>query len=293
MKFLAGRHNGKSGVWLLVDDPADTAVNLTLLMPAIGTDLAALADGRIDTAKVIAVSREARRKDKVPLTEIEPTLPIANPGKILCLGLNYLEHIKEGGGSKPTSFPVFFMRSRTSLVASGQPMLLPLVSEELDFEAELMIVIGRAGRYIKAERGLEHVFGYTTFNDGSVRDFQKRTPQWTAGKNFDATGAVGPVVVTPDELPDGAHGVGIRTRIDGEVMQESTTADMLFSVADIIAAASEFATLEPGDLIATGTPPGVGFGRTPPRWLQAGEVVEVEIDGIGTCRNPVVAEEPE
>lgn len=284
MRLMVGSGASGPGVYLL---EGAEARNLTLVDPAVGHDLSALAAGRVDLA---GLAERAAGEPAVPTGSITPLLPVARPGKILCLGLNYAEHVREGGYDVP-AYPALFMRALTSLVPAGAPMIRPRASEQLDYEAELMVIIGRGGKHIAEERALEHVFGYTTFNDGSVRDFQNRTHQWTPGKNFDATGPVGPVVVTPDEVPPGAAGLRIECRVDGEVLQSATTADMLWTVAATISAVSDFATLEPGDLIAMGTPPGVGLARKPPRWLKPGETVEVEIEGIGVLANPVVAEE--
>jgi 2-keto-4-pentenoate hydratase/2-oxohepta-3-ene-1,7-dioic acid hydratase in catechol pathway len=166
-------------------------------------------------------------------------------------------------------------------------VLRPRASTQLDYECELTIVIGKGGRDISEEDALSHVYGYTLFNDVSVRDYQRKTTQWTAGKNFDGTGPVGPAIVTADALPPGADGLGIRTRLNGQVMQDSDTSDMVFKTARAVSIISQIMTLEPGDLIATGTPSGVGYARKPPVWMKAGDVIEVEVDGIGTLRNPV------
>jgi 2-keto-4-pentenoate hydratase/2-oxohepta-3-ene-1,7-dioic acid hydratase in catechol pathway len=211
------------------------------------------------------------------------------PGKIVCLGLNYAEHAREGGYDVP-DYPAMFLRAATSMIAAEAPMILPKASVTFDYEAELMVIVGKGGRHIKQADALNHVFGYSVFNDGSVRDYQRKTHQWTAGKNFDGTGAVGPFVVTPDELPEGASGLRISTRLNGRVLQDSNTSDMIFPVARTIAIVSEIMTLEPGDMIAFGTPPGVGHARKPQVWMKAGDVVEVEIEGIGICRNPIQAE---
>jgi 2-keto-4-pentenoate hydratase/2-oxohepta-3-ene-1,7-dioic acid hydratase in catechol pathway len=221
--------------------------------------------------------------------DLRPALPIARPGKVICLGLNYVEHAKEGGHEVPT-YPALFMRANTSLMAAGEPMVRPRASERLDYEAELMLIIGKGGRHISEAEALDHVFGYTTFNDGSVRDFQRKTHQWTPGKNFDSTGPVGPIVVTPDELPPGASGLRIQSRLDGEIMQDANTSDMMFPVVETIAILSEYTTLEPGDLIAMGTPKGVGHARKPPVFMKPGQTIEIEIEGIGVLANPVVAE---
>ncbi|MCB1407561.1 MAG: fumarylacetoacetate hydrolase family protein [Rhodobacteraceae bacterium] len=223
------------------------------------------------------------------LAQITPTRLLDRPGKIVCLGLNYAEHAREGGYDVP-DYPAMFLRAATSMIAAEAPMILPKASVTFDYEAELMVIVGKGGRHIKQADALNHVFGYSVFNDGSVRDYQRKTHQWTAGKNFDGTGAVGPFVVTPDELPEGASGLRISTRLNGRVLQDSNTSDMIFPVARTIAIVSEIMTLEPGDMIAFGTPPGVGHARKPQVWMKAGDVVEVEIEGIGICRNPIQAE---
>jgi len=226
----------------------------------------------------------------VALDHISPALPIAQPGKFICLGLNYVEHIKEGGYDIP-DYPALFMRSHNSLMAAGAPMVRPSCSETLDYEAELLVIIGQGGRHISEATALDHVFGYSVFNDGSVREYQRKTHQWTPGKNFDDTGAVGPVVVTPDELPTGASGLRIESRVGSEILQSSNTENMIWGVAKSISIISEYTTLHPGDHIALGTPPGVGHAKKPkPRWLIPGETVDVEIAGIGICSSPIVDE---
>ena len=265
------------------------AVNLSEAAPEIGPDLQILTQsGReklTEIGALVDASEATLRAD-----ELRPALPIARPGKLLCLGLNYAGHAKEGGHEVPT-YPGLFMRANTSLMAAGEPMVRPRVSDKLDFEAELMLIIGKGGRSIPEAKALDHVFGYTVFNDGSVRNFQRKSSQWTPGKNFDSTGPVGPIVVTPDEVPPGADGLRIQSRLDGEIMQDSNTSDMIFPVAKTIAIVSEFTTLEPGDLIALGTPQGVGYARKPPVFMKPGQTIEIEIEGIGVLANPVVAEE--
>lgn len=278
MKFLVGAHQGKHGVYVVTDDVAYD------ISTQVGTDLSRLASGNASMTRIPADA------PRLTLADITPVLPIARPGKIICLGLNYVEHIKEGGYDIP-DYPALFMRSLNSLMAAGQPMIRPRCSEKLDYEAELMIIIGKGGRHISEDNALDHVFGYTVFNDGSVRDYQRKTHQWTPGKNFDQTGAIGPYVVTPDELPEGASGLKIESRVGDEILQSSNTSNMIWSVASTIAIISEYTTLESGDMIALGTPPGVGHAKTPPRWLRPGETVEVEIEGIGVCASPVADEE--
>jgi 2-keto-4-pentenoate hydratase/2-oxohepta-3-ene-1,7-dioic acid hydratase in catechol pathway len=236
-----------------------------------------------------ALQKAAPAAAKLPLDSVKPALPIAHPPKFICVGLNYAEHAKEGGHAPPT-YPSFFLRVDTSLIPAGAAVVRPKASIQLDYECELTIVIGKRGRHIPEARALEHVFGYTLFNDVSVRDFQRKTSQWTPGKNFDATGPLGPHIVTADELPPGASGLKIMTRVNGETMQSSNTADMIFSTARIVAILSEFMTLESGDLIATGTPSGVAHARKPPAWMKAGDTVEVEVEKIGILKNPIVDE---
>ncbi|QDG75977.1 fumarylacetoacetate hydrolase family protein [Labrenzia sp. PHM005] len=284
MRFIVGTGPAGPGVYL---NEGEQAWNLTALDNAVGHDLMGLIAGAADAAALAA------RKDGVAACDaaaITPALPVTKPGKIICLGLNYVDHIKEGGYDVPT-YPALFMRSTTSMIPAGAPMVRPSCSEQLDYEAELMVIIGKGGRHISEADALDHVFGYTLFNDGSVREYQRKTHQWTPGKNFDGTGPIGPVVVTPDELPAGAEGLKIESRVGSEILQSATTSDMLWSVARTISTVSEYTTLEPGDYLAMGTPPGVGHAKTPQRWLRPGEIVEVEIEGIGICANPIVAEE--
>lgn len=283
MKFLVGDTAGGTSVFAVT---GDDAVNLTALNPAIGSDLM----GLIDAPELMgALPQMIEGAAKVPVSSIAPALPVAKPGTIICLGLNYVDHIKEGGYDIP-EYPALFMRGKNSIMAAGAPMVRPSVSEKLDYEVELMVIVGKGGRHISEADALAHVFAYTILNDGSVRDYQRKTHQWTPGKNFDNTGAIGPISVTPDELPEGAVGLKIESRVGDEVLQSATTSDMMWSVAKTIATISEYTTLEPGDYIAMGTPPGVGHAKTPPRWLRPGEVVEAEIEGIGICASPIVDE---
>ncbi len=216
---------------------------------------------------------------------------LRKPPKILCVGLNFADHTKESNFEQP-SYPTLFLRVNTSLVAHDQPMIRPRVtdSEGLDFEGEIAVVLGKGGRHIKREEALSHVAGYALFNDGSVREYQFKTPQWTVGKNFDATGAFGPELITPDELPDGAKGLLLETRLNGEVVQSANTDQMVFNVESLISIISEAITLEPGDVIVSGTPSGIGWARTPKLLMKAGDVCEVTVEKMGTLRN-VIADE--
>ncbi|NUB46479.1 fumarylacetoacetate hydrolase family protein [Fertoebacter nigrum] len=215
--------------------------------------------------------------------------PLTRPGKVLCVGLNYADHVSESKMETP-SFPTIFARFPGGFVAHGAPLICPAVSTQFDYEGELVAVIGKAGREIAEADALDHVCGYSVFNDGSVRDFQLRTTQWTVGKNFDGTGGFGPYFVTSDELPEGATGLGIQTRLNGAVVQDANTDDMIFSVRKLVSLLSIGMRLEPGDIIVTGTPSGVGAARKPQLFMAPGDVCEVSIDKIGTLRNPVVAQ---
>ncbi len=223
--------------------------------------------------------------------DLEVLTPLARPGKIICVGLNYADHTRESRYQQP-DYPTLFLRLATSLTPHGAPIVRPLCSDSLDFEGELAVVIGRGGKHIAKSRALEHVFGYSVFNDGSVREYQFKTPQWTVGKTFDATGGFGPVVVTADELPPGARGLRLQTRLNGEVVQDANTEDMVFDVESLISVISEAITLEPGDLIVAGTPAGIGWAREPRLLMRAGDACEVSIEGIGTLRNPIADEVP-
>ncbi len=262
-------------------------VNMTALDPSVGSSLRALLE-RGPGALATLAARAAEAAESYVLSPAEfrfrPLVP--EPSKFLCLGLNYVAHASEATYETPRH-PVVFTRVPSSLLAHGEPLVVPTCSNQLDYEAELAVVVGRPGRNIPRERALEWVAGYTLFNDGSIRDYQKRTPQWTVGKNFDGTGPLGPELVTPDELPEGARGLRIQMRVGGELLQDANTSDMIFDVATVIADLSEAMTLQPGDVIAMGTPSGVGAARTPPRYLRAGDVCEVSIERLGALTNPV------
>lgn len=214
--------------------------------------------------------------------------PLSKPSKILCVGLNYREHSAETGMKAP-DYPTIFARFPSCLVGHGRPLIKPALSDRFDYEGELAAVVGRRGRNIPRENALEFVAAYSIFNDASVRDYQTRTTQWTMGKNFDGSGGFGPALVTPDELPAGGRGLRVTTRLNGTVMQDGNTSDMIFGVDELVHLLSQVMTLEPGDLIVTGTPSGVGMARKPPVFMRAGDVCEVEIERIGTLRNPVSA----
>jgi 2-keto-4-pentenoate hydratase/2-oxohepta-3-ene-1,7-dioic acid hydratase in catechol pathway len=284
LRLIAYLEDGKPAFAALKDDGlvrlADILTDApTDLMSLLQAGDAAMAD--LEASLASAATTTAADLDSVTLCP-----PISRPGKIICLGLNYADHAAEGGHARP-DYPSVFLRSSTSLVAHAAPMIRPACSNKFDYEAELAVIIGQRCRHVKAGDAAKVIAGYSCFNDGSIRDYQKRTPQWTIGKNFDATGAFGPAFVTADEVPDGAKGLRIQTRLNGTVMQDANTLDLLFPVAEAIAILSECMTLEPGDVIVTGTPSGVGAARTPPVWMKDGDTVEVEIEGVGILRNPI------
>lgn len=266
----------------------DTLVDLAVAAPELPTSLAGLlvlADG---LARAEAAAARAGPEARLRLADVTLQPPIPNPGKIICLGLNYPDHAAESAMEKPSA-PNVFLRTAQSLTAQGAPIIKPRASSALDFEGELAAVIGRTCRAATQDEALEAVAGYSVFNDGSLRDFQMRASQWTLGKNFDATGGFGPELVTADELPAGAAGLRLETRLNGQVMQSADTAEMIFGVAETIAYVSQVTTLVPGDVLVMGTPAGVGFVRRPPVWMKPGDVCEVEIERIGILRNPIAA----
>ena len=241
---------------------------------------------------LLRTGRNLLRSHAIDLNTVRLLPPVPRPRKILCVGLNYDDHLEESGLKSPV-YPEIFARYATSLIAHGEPIRLPPESLTLDYEAELAVVIGRGGRRINRDEALDHVAGYSLFNDATIRDFQLRTPQWTMGKNFDGTGAFGPWLVTPDALPPGAHGLRIQGRLNGQVMQDAFTDKLIFNVATLIEMISIAISLEPGDVIITGTPGGVGAARKPPVYMQPGDVFEVEIEGMGILSNPVQRESQE
>jgi len=237
-------------------------------------------------ADLLRTGRSLEQSPAIDLNAVRLLPPVPVPPKILCVGLNYDDHLEESGLKKP-AYPEIFARFATSLIAHQEPIRRPRESSALDYEAELAVVIGKAGRRIPQEQALNHVAGYSLFNDASVRDFQLRTPQWTMGKNFDGTGSFGPWLVTPDAVPAGAHGLRIQGRLNGRVLQDSRTDLLIFSVPALIAMISVAMSLERGDVIITGTPGGVGVARKPPVFMQPGDIFEVEIEGLGVLSNPV------
>jgi 2-keto-4-pentenoate hydratase/2-oxohepta-3-ene-1,7-dioic acid hydratase in catechol pathway len=239
-------------------------------------------------AGLAGVAEAAASAVATPIADIEWLPVVPNPDKILCVGLNYEMHRQETGRSEVEN-PTIFARYANSQIGHLAPIVRPKVSTDLDYEGELAIIIGKPGRYISRDEALSHVAGYAIYNDGSIRDFQRHTHQFTPGKNFPDTGAFGPWMMTPDELgplPD----LRIQTRLNGQVVQDATFGQMIFDIARQIEYCSSFTRLEAGDVIASGTPGGVGAKRNPPLWMKPGDIVEVEIDKLGTLRNLIVDE---
>jgi 2-keto-4-pentenoate hydratase/2-oxohepta-3-ene-1,7-dioic acid hydratase in catechol pathway len=282
MRLVAFKGADGSRIGVVKDDGV---IDLTEVDPsAPRTIAAAIREERMD--EVAALAAKADAGNRLNYDDLDFELPIADPAKILCLGLNYMDHVAEGPFNKP-DFPAIFVRTPTSLVPHGKPIIRPLQSESMDYEAELALIIGKKSRHLTAENALDAVAGYSIFNDGSVREYQRHTIQWTMGKNFDQTGPFGPIFVTPDELPEAADGLKIECRLNGETVQSSTTDMMIFKVVETLIYITEGLTLEPGDVVMMGTPSGVGHARKPPLWMRDGDTVEIEIEGIGILRNPI------
>ncbi len=243
-----------------------------------------IAAGAIARAKAAAAEMKAEHA----LEDVTLLPPVPNPDKIICVGLNYDEHVRETKREK-TEDPALFVRFANSQTGHGQPILVPLESDKLDYEGEIAVVIGKGGRRIAEENAYDHVAGFSCYNDGSIRDLQWATTQWTTGKNFPSTGAFGPWLVTVDELPAKTK-LTLVTRLNGAEMQRATTDMMVHSIPRLIAFISRFTELVPGDVIVTGTPGGVGARKTPPLYMKNGDVCEIEIEGVGVLRNPVKAE---
>jgi acylpyruvate hydrolase len=287
MRFAVFDKDGRSVVGFLDNDEI---VDLSLADPQLPMDLRGLLQkGQEAFTRAAQVASRAPAAARRPLAGLHFLPPIQNAGKYFCLGLNYTEHAAEGGFDKPT-FPTVFTRCSTSLVGHGQPLLRPDCSVQFDYEAELAAIIGKRARRVSKIEALDCVAGYSCFNDGSIRDYQFMTTQWTMGKNFDASGSFGPFFVSADELAPGAVGLRIQSRLNGRILQDGNTSDMVFSVAETVSLLSACCTLEPSDVIVMGTPAGVGFARKPPLWMKEGDVIEVEIERIGLLRNPIVDE---
>jgi 2-keto-4-pentenoate hydratase/2-oxohepta-3-ene-1,7-dioic acid hydratase in catechol pathway len=285
MKLATFTHAGKESYGVV--DGADIIDLAPLVASAsIGKTLKeALAGDKL--AEIEAWAKTA--KSRIPLTQIKYLPPITNPEKIICIGINYLSHVKETGREIP-KYPMIFTRFANSQMGHEQPLVRPLASTKLDFEGELAVVIGRKGRHIKAADAYDYVAGYSCYNDGTLRDWQRHTIQFAPGKNFPATGGFGPWLVTPDEVGDPTK-LHLQTRLNGEVVQDAGIDDLIFTIPALIEYCSTFTELEPGDVIITGTTGGVGAFREPPLWMKHGDVIEIEISRVGLLSNTVVDED--
>lgn len=281
MKIVSFELDGKAHYGIV---QGDWVIDLSGRLPYRDIIAFIEADPKADCERLIA---EGHRDIALADLKLLPVVP--EPRKIICVGLNYEEHKKEGVRN-PADKPMLFARWAETLIAHGDPMILPRISDMLDFEAELLVVIGRdTGRYLPASRAIDTIFGYSCMNEGSVRDWQRHSSQVTAGKNFVGTGPIGPWIVTTDEIPN-VQALDLELRLNGETMQKANTKDMIWSVAETIEYITQWIPLRPGDLVATGTPAGVGSRRTPPVFMKEGDVVEVSISGIGTLSNRVARE---
>jgi 2-keto-4-pentenoate hydratase/2-oxohepta-3-ene-1,7-dioic acid hydratase in catechol pathway len=280
--------NGYEGVGALSKGNLDTFIDVCATDAMIPNSIQDIiqSQGHLDRVSAAIANPKAITSK---LNTITFKVPIERPGKIVCMGLNYADHAKEGGNARP-EYPSFFMRGPSSMTAHLSPIVRPQVSNKLDYEAELAFVVGKKARHLTLDNALDCVAGYSIFNDGSIRDYQRKTTQWTIGKNFDQTGAFGPWLVTPDELPPGCDGLNIQSRLNDQVMQNANTKDFLWGVAETIVLISECMTLEPGDIVITGTPAGVGYARTPPVFMKPGDICEIEIESIGVLRNTIADE---
>lgn len=283
MRLVGFKKAGYSGPGVLHGDGI-------LPLPDLGFEdaisfISAGGKGREQVERLVS---KASHRDLLPLEAARLTAPVPRPPKILCVGLNYRDHAKESKMDLP-SVPTVFAKYATAVIGPGEAIVLPAATQKPDYEAEFAVVIGKRAKQVPRAEWRDYVFGYTIMNDVSGRDVQLATSQWTLGKNFDTFAPMGPHVVTADEIPD-PHALNIRLSIGGETLQSSNTRELIFGVPDLIEYISRMLTLEPGDIISTGTPAGVGLGRTPPRWLRPGEEIVIEIEKIGTLRNPVVAE---
>jgi len=285
MRLLSFQHENSRRIGI---QSTAGVIDLNALIPDLPNSISdVLAQNRLKEIETVAATSD--EASQLSLDELALLPLIEDAEKIICIGRNYAAHAKEGGAETPT-YPEIFMRTNGSLIADGDAIVRPDCSDKLDFEGELVVVIGKEARHVNIEDALDYVGGYSIFNDATLRDYQRKSSQWSIGKNFDNTGAFGPILVTPEELPEGADSLSIQTRLNGELMQDATTADLVFPIAQLIAMLSECLTLKPGDVIVTGTPAGVGYARTPPVWMKAGDVCEVSIEGIGKLSNPIEEE---
>lgn len=284
MRIVSFECEGKNRIGLKV---GDEVIDVSIAAKGLPQDLLGLLQSNLDVQKELNsliehCPQEAKRSSK----DLRFTSLIQHPPKIICIGRNYAAHAVEGGVEPPT-YPEIFLRCAESLIGHEEPIIRPRCSDKLDYEGEIAAIIGKKARHVKEQDGLDYIAGYALFNDATIRDYQRKSSQWTIGKNFDGTGAFGPEFVTADELPAGMDGIQLQTRLNGEVMQNASTSDFIFPMAKLIEILSECMTLLPGDVIITGTPAGVGYVRNPPVFMKPGDVIEVEAKGLGILRNTI------
>ncbi|MCY3764195.1 MAG: fumarylacetoacetate hydrolase family protein [Gemmatimonadetes bacterium] len=284
MRLLTFEHQGSQRVGVR---SGDSVVDVSRVDPDLPPDLVSLLEAGPDA--LAAAGEAAERGEGIDAGAVRVVAPVQEPEKILCIGLNYADHAAESNMPIPSE-PVVFSKFSSTIIGPGDAIRLPSVTQSVDYEVELVVVIGTAGKDISESDAIDHVAGYTVGHDVSARDFQLEKPggQWLLGKTFETFAPLGPDVVTPDEAGD-PHNLGIRCILNGETVQDSNTAQLIFRVDQLIAYLSRVITLQPGDLIFTGTPPGVGMARDPQLWLKAGDTVVCEVDGIGRLENPVVS----
>lgn len=287
MRLVSFSRGGEKRIGCPVDGKI---VDLSIVAPSLPTDLLSLLEMGPEGMQQAEAAAKSASSDALVSTDDICYLPLmTRPPKIICIGRNYAAHAIEGGALPPT-YPEIFYRGSTSLLAHNAPIIRPKCSNKLDYEAELVAIVGKTAKSVTKEDGLDYIAGYSLFNDATLRDYQKKSSQWTIGKNFDNTGGFGPEFVSADELPAGADGLRIQSRLNGQIMQDANTSDFIFPIDDLVAKLSECMTLEVGDVIVSGTPAGVGYARTPPIFMKDGDVCEIEIEGIGILSNPVVDE---
>lgn len=281
MRLVTFKHSGREQIGVKTRDKVIPVSKIDSQLPNSLIDLLTL-NALADLQRAADVSNASG----IPSTDIDLLPLIPRPGKIICIGRNYAAHAAEGGAAV-SAYPEIFFRGATSLIAHNAPIIRPQCSEMLDFEGEIAFVVGKNCRHATEENALDFIAGYTLFNDATIRDYQRFSSQWTIGKNFDGTGAFGPELVTADELPPGLAGCTLTTTLNGELMQTGQVDDLVFSIKKLVLLLSECVTLEPGDVVVTGTPSGVGFARKPPVWMKPGDVVEISVAGLGKLTNSV------
>lgn len=288
MRFISFEKLGSTAVGV---STKDGIVDLSIAAPHLPQSIATLLSlGKPGFEMIEKLIAKSSKLAYLNPKEIKYAPPIGSPRKIICVGLNYADHAAEVPQQQLPEHPIFFARFANSLVAHQQPLIRPKVSNAFDYEGELAVVIGQRCRHVPKDRVSEVIAGYSVFNDASVRDYQFRTSQWLMGKDFDGSGGFGPEIVTADELPPLAKDLNLKTRLNGQEVQSANTRDMIFKIDHIIASLTEIMTLEPGDLIISGTPAGIGFAREPKLYMKHGDVCEVEIEGVGLLINPIANE---